>query len=56
VLVVSKRQTATCVWLDVAGPHKNLVVDVTVTSALENSSAPAVGALQTLPNSFGLGA
>jgi hypothetical protein len=43
------------VWLDFAAPHKQLVVDVTVTSARTNSNLPIVGAPLLLPRSLAMG-
>jgi hypothetical protein len=40
------------VWLDFVAPHKHVVADVTVTSALTNSNVPVVGA--PLPLTGGL--
>jgi hypothetical protein len=42
--------------LDFRAPYRNLVVDVTVTSARTNTSVPHVGARLPLPGSLALGA
>jgi hypothetical protein len=44
------------VWLDFMAPHRNLIIDVTVTSARTNTNVPRIGVRLPLHGSLALGA
>jgi hypothetical protein len=52
----SRNRLGDVVWFDFKTPHRNLVVDVTVTSARTNTNVPRIGARLPLPGSLALGA
>jgi hypothetical protein len=50
----SRDRHGDVVWLEFRAPHRHLI-DVTVTSALMNSSVPTMGAPIPLPRNLGVG-
>jgi hypothetical protein len=48
---VSRDRHVDVVWLLFMAPHRHLVVDATVTSALANTNAPRIGARLALTGS-----
>jgi hypothetical protein len=55
-LGASRDRHGDVVWLDFMAPHRELVVDVMVTSARTNTNVPRIGARRPLPGSLALGA